>query len=137
MGVVPEVEKRKILGSIWSSTIFPDRAPEGYASFTSFVGGTRQPDNALLPDEQLKEMVVSELKSLVGITGEPAFTKIKKWQKAIPQYKVGYKKVQAIFEKLEAQYPGLHFAGNYRRGISVGDSVLSAHETVERILGNI
>ncbi|MCB0588360.1 MAG: protoporphyrinogen oxidase [Phaeodactylibacter sp.] len=135
--LVPEVEKRKILGSIWSSTIFPDRAPEGYASFTSFVGGTRQPDNALLPDEQLKEMVVSELKSLVGITGEPAFTKIKKWQKAIPQYKVGYKKVQAIFEKLEAQYPGLHFAGNYRRGISVGDSVLSAHETVERILGNI
>lgn len=133
--LIPEVEKREILGSIWSSTIFPNRAPEGFVAFTSFVGGTRQPDKALLPGDELKAVVLKELKSLVGISGEPVLIRIKRWDKAIPQYKVGYKKVQAIFDKLEAQHPGLHFAGNYRRGISVGDSVLSAHETVERILG--
>lgn len=132
--LIPEVEKRQILGSIWSSVIFPGRAPEGHVAFTSFVGGTRQPDNALLPEDQLKALVLSELKSLVGIAGEPVLTKIKKWEKAIPQYKVGYKKIQAVFDKLEAQYPGLYFAGNYRRGISVGDSVLSAHEVVEQVL---
>ena len=132
--LIPEVEKRQILGSIWSSVIFPNRTPEGYVAFTSFVGGTRQPENALLPEEQLKSLVLSELKSLAGISGEPVLIRTKTWQKAIPQYKVGYKKVQALFDKLEAQHPGLHFAGNYRRGISVGDSVLSAHETVERIL---
>ncbi|MCO6480031.1 MAG: protoporphyrinogen oxidase [Phaeodactylibacter sp.] len=134
--LIPEVEKREILGSIWSSTIFPNRAPEGFVAFTSFVGGTRQPANALLPEEELKAVVLRELKSLVGIQGEPVLTRIKRWEKAIPQYKVGYKKVQAIFDKLEKEHPGLHFAGNYRRGISVGDSVLSAHETVGRIMGN-
>ncbi len=132
--LIPEVEKREILGSIWSSTIFPNRAPEGFVAFTSFVGGTRQPGNALLPEEELKAVVLKELKSLVGIQGEPVLARVKRWEKAIPQYKVGYKKVQAIFDKLEKEHPGLHFAGNYRRGISVGDSVLSAHETVERIL---
>ncbi|MCB0581175.1 MAG: protoporphyrinogen oxidase [Phaeodactylibacter sp.] len=135
--LIPEVENREILGSIWSSTIFPGRAPEGHVAFTSFVGGTRQPDNALLPKGQLEELVLGELKALVGISGKPVFTRIKTWEKAIPQYKVGYKKIQAIFDKLEKQYPGLHFAGNYRRGISVGDSVLSAHETVERIIQGI
>ncbi|MCB0562763.1 MAG: protoporphyrinogen oxidase [Phaeodactylibacter sp.] len=134
--LIPEVEKREILGSIWSSVLFPDRAPEGYVAFTSFIGGTRQPDNARLPDNQLKALVLRELRDLVGISGDPVFVRIKKWERAIPQYKVGYKKIQAIFDKLEAQHTGLYFAGNYRRGISVGDSVLSAHEAVEKILSH-
>ena len=129
------MEKRDILGSIWSSVLFPNRAPEGCVAFTSFVGGTRQPENARLPDDELEALVVRELRSLVGISGGPVFVRIKKWERAIPQYKVGYKKIQAIFDKLEAQHTGLYFAGNYRRGISVGDSVLSAHEAVEKILG--
>ena len=133
--LIPEVEKRDILGSIWSSVLFPNRAPEGCVAFTSFVGGTRQPENARLPDDELEALVVRELRSLVGISGGPVFVRIKKWERAIPQYKVGYKKIQAIFDKLEAQHTGLYFAGNYRRGISVGDSVLSAHEAVEKILG--
>ncbi len=131
--LIPEKEKREILGSIWSSTIFPGRAPEGHVAFTTFVGGTRQPDNAALADEALLQLVLKELKSLVGIEGEPVVSRIRKWPKAIPQYRVGYKEIQEVFDELENRYDGLHFAGNYRRGISVGDSVLSAHEVVERM----
>ncbi len=133
--LIPEKEKREILGSIWSSTIFPGRAPEGKVAFTTFVGGTRQPQNALLPEDELVKLALGELKSIAGIHGEPVFVKVKRWERAIPQYKMGYKKIQAIFDELEAEHPGLYFAGNYRRGISVGDSVLSAHETVERVEG--
>lgn len=132
--LIPEKEKREILGSIWSSTIFPGRAPEGKVAFTTFVGGTRQPQNALLPEDELVKLALGELKSIVGIHGEPVFVKVKKWERAIPQYKLGYKNIQAIFDELERVHPGLYFAGNYRRGISVGDSVLSAHETVGRVL---
>ncbi len=131
--LVPEVEKRQILGSLWSSTIFPNRAPEGHVSFTTFVGGTRQPANALLPEKELQELVLKELRSIGIVSGDPVFVNIKKWEKAIPQYRLGYQEIQKIFDQLEAKFPGLYFAGNFRRGISVGDSVLSAHETVEKI----
>jgi len=133
--LVPEVEQRQILGTLWSSAIFPGRAPDGHVALTTFVGGTRQPDNALLPEEELKDLVLRELRDLCGVRGEPVFSRMMRWERAIPQYRVGYKEVQAIFDQLESQYEGLYFAGNYRRGISVGDSVLSAHETVEK-LGN-
>ena len=132
--LVPKIEDREILGSIWSSNIFPRRAPEGYAAFTTFVGGTRQPDNGLLPDNNLEEIVLKDLNDLVGLNGKPDFIIIKKWQRAIPQYTMGYPEIQKMFTKLEDRFPGLYFAGNFRRGIGMGDSVLSAHETVQKIL---
>ena len=132
--LVPKIEYREILGSIWSSTIFPQRAPEGFAAFTTFVGGTRQPDNGRLPDNKLEEIVLKDLNDLVGLNGKPDFGKIKKWQRAIPQYTMGYPEIQKMYDDLEARYPGLYFAGNLRRGIGLGDSVLSAHETVQKIL---
>ncbi len=131
--LVPEVEQREILGTLWSSAIFPGRAPEGHVALTTFVGGTRQPENALLQEEELKKLVLQELRDLCGVTGEPVFFRMMRWERAIPQYRVGYKQVQAIFDQLEQEHQGLYFAGNYRRGISVGDSVLSAHETVEKL----
>ena len=135
--LIPELENRQILGSLWSSSIFPARAPQGHVAFTTFVGGTRQPGNALVDDDKLLEMVKGELKDLVGIKGDPVFVKIKKWKKAIPQYRIGYQQVQKSFDEMEEKYRGLYFAGNYRRGISVGDSVLSAHETFLKILEDV
>ena len=134
--LIPAVEKRQILGSIWSSTIFPNRAPEGHVAFTSFVGGTRQPENAGLDEKQLEEVVLKELDELVGLKGKPVKTKIRKWPRAIPQYTVGYKNTQALFDKYEENMQGMYIAGNIRRGISVGDSVLCAHETVQKIINN-
>ena len=132
--LIPEVENRQILGSIWSSTIFPNRAPEGYVAFTTFVGGARQPQNANLDDENITDLVLRDLDDLVGLSGSPVLVKIKRWKRAIPQYAVGYTKIQHMFNQLEKKMPGLYFAGNFRRGISVGDSVLCARETVDAIV---
>jgi protoporphyrinogen/coproporphyrinogen III oxidase len=131
--LIPEIEKRQILGSIWSSTIFPGRAPEGHAAFTTFVGGTRQPQHAMMNESQLQKLVIEELNSLVGLRGEPVFVRIMKWPEAIPQYNVGYGRIQNLFSKTEEDFPGLFIAGNIRKGISVGDSILCAHEITEKI----
>jgi len=131
--LVPEVENRSILGSLWSSSIFPGRAPEGHVAFTSFVGGARQPDNALLPDDDLTRLVFEELKDILNIREKPVFVRVKKWKRAIPQYRMGYQGIQGLLGDLENRFPGLYFAGNYRRGISVGDSVLSAFDVVGKI----
>ncbi|WP_456442406.1 protoporphyrinogen oxidase [Caldithrix abyssi] len=132
--LLPAKEKKQILGSIFSSTIFPQRAPQGKVAFTTFVGGMRNPDNALKDDEEIKELVLKDLNDLVGLHGQPVLTRIRRWPRAIPQYTLGYKKIQALFDELEQEFAGLFFAGNFRRGISVGDSVLSAFETSEKML---
>jgi len=132
--LLPAKEKRQILGSIFSSTIFPGRAPQGKVAFTTFVGGMRNPDNALKDAEQLKPLVLQDLDNLLGLNEEPVLTRIRRWPRAIPQYQLGYKSVQNLYDELEERYSGLYFAGNFRRGISVGDSVLSANETSEKIL---
>ncbi len=131
--LIPEVEKRQILGSIWSSTIFPNRAPAGHVAFTTFVGGTRQPENTVLKDSLIAKIVYDELDDLVGLRNEPVFTRMKSWPSAIPQYNVGYGKIQELFDHLEEEFPGLYIAGNIRKGISVGDSVLCAHEVVQKV----
>ncbi|MBN2426294.1 MAG: protoporphyrinogen oxidase [Calditrichaceae bacterium] len=132
--LIPKVENKQTLGTIWSSTIFPERAPEGYAAFTTFVGGSRQPENAELNDEKLTEIVLSDLKALIGLKDNPVIVRIKRWPRAIPQYTMGYTEIQRIYNDLEDKFPGLYFAGNYRRGIGMGDSVLSAHETVQKMI---
>ena len=131
--LVPEVENRKILGSIWSSTIFPGRAPEGHVAFTTFVGGTRQPALALSDEESLLKIVLDDLKPLMKLNGKPVFTRVKQWEKAIPQYAMGYQKIQKLFDSLQSEFPGMYFSGNLQRGISVGDSVLSSHHTLQQI----
>ncbi len=133
--LVPKIENRKILGTLWSSVIFPDRAPEGHAALTTFVGGTRQPEMTDLSDEELEAVVLQELGDLMQISGKPVITRMLKWPRAIPQYTMGYMKIKAMFDELEQKNPGLYFATNARRGISVGDSVLCARDTFEKMTG--
>ncbi len=131
--LIPKVENYNILGSIWSSTIFPQRAAAGKVAFTTFVGGMRQPGLVNLADDEIKKIVFQDLNKIMGLKAEPELTYIRKWEKAIPQYTMGYKNIQASFDALEDAYPGLFFAGNFRRGIGIGDSVLCARDTVEKI----
>ena len=132
--LIPAIEKRKILGTIWSSTIFPNRAPEGYAAFTTFVGGSRQPEITENDESTLRDIVHNEIASILGITKKPEFYYIREWKRAIPQYKLGYNKTIEQIEQFEKKHPGLHLGSNYRGGISVGDCVMNARRIVDSIV---
>ncbi len=135
--LIPEKENRKILGTLWSSTIFPKRAPEGYVELTTFVGGTRQPEFALKSDDELIKIVSDELKKIMKVFGEPEFVWISKWEKAIPQYNVGHLRIMALIDEFEKQNQGIYFCANYRGGIAVGDCLMSAEKTANKILEKI
>ena len=64
--LVPEVENRKILGTLFSSTIFPGRAPKNHVLLTTFVGGERQPDLAEWEDDKIHNIVQDEHADLLG-----------------------------------------------------------------------
>ncbi len=131
--LIPKTEGFKILGTIFSSALFPNRAPAGCVLLTSYVGGTRQPELAGLPAEKLVELTLSDLSGLLGVRGQPVFTHTAFWPKAIPQYNVGYGKYRDLLNAIEATTPNLFFAGHYRDGISLGDSIVSGVNIVERV----
>jgi oxygen-dependent protoporphyrinogen oxidase len=131
--LIPKIEGFKILGTIFSSALFPDRAPAGHLTLTSYIGGARYPELALLPPEQIVELTLADLRRLLGVKGNPVFAHTKVWPKAIPQYNVGYGKYRQLLSDLEAAAPGLFFAGCYRDGVSLGDSMVSGINMAGRI----
>jgi protoporphyrinogen/coproporphyrinogen III oxidase len=73
------------------------------------------------------------LRVLLGIKGEPVFTHTKTWPRAIPQYNVGYGKYRDLLNEIERAAPNLFFAGHYRDGVSLGDSIVSGVNIAERV----
>ncbi|MGI9175826.1 MAG: protoporphyrinogen oxidase [Rhodothermales bacterium] len=134
--LVPEVEKAfQILGTLFLSTLFPGRAPDGHVLLTTFVGGARYPTLATASEAAILKVVQRDLGALLDVRGEPAFVHLARWEQAIPQYNMGYGDVVDLLSQLEAQHPGLHFAGNYRHGISVGDAMTSGAAAAEQVEG--
>jgi oxygen-dependent protoporphyrinogen oxidase len=133
--LVPPVEDQfDILGTIFSSTLFPGRAPDGHVLLTTFVGGARTPSLAERTPSALRDVVERDLNRLLGVTGDPGFAQHVHWPRAIPQYTLGYGTVKETLDTLEAEHDGLYFAGNYRSGVSVGDAVASGAAAASRAL---
>jgi oxygen-dependent protoporphyrinogen oxidase len=132
--LIPEKENRRILGSLWSSVIFPGRAPEGHSLFTNFVGGSRSPENYAENDENLLKIVLSELKDIMNINGQPELVKIIRWPEAIPQYGVNYSSVSDKIEKFQNDSHGMFICSNYYKGISVCDCVKNAFAATEKVI---
>jgi oxygen-dependent protoporphyrinogen oxidase len=121
----PAREKRKILGTLFSSTLWPNSAPSGKVLLRTMVGGGRQGELAFLPEDQLVEMVRSELADLLGIHGQPSYRFVVKWEKGIPEYQIGHAgRVEQLRASLQGS--GLWLAGNAWDGIGVGECVAAA-----------
>lgn len=123
--LVPGVEKLNVLGAIFGSSLFPQRAPDGHVLIGTFLGGLRAPEVPFRPAGEQIDLALHDLRNLLGITGQPAFTHHLVYTKAIPQYDVGYSAIRHQIETVETRCPGLFLGGNYRGGISLSDSLLN------------
>lgn len=130
--LIPEVEKYSALGMLFSSTLFPGRAPNRHHLLTCFIGGARQPHLARKAKAELLELLLPELSHLLAIDGTPVFTHHTFWQKAIPQYEVGFSRYLSAMDSLEERNPGFLIGGNFRRGVSVPDCIASGFKTAEK-----
>ncbi|MCW5553942.1 MAG: protoporphyrinogen oxidase [Verrucomicrobiae bacterium] len=131
--LIPKIEGFKILGTIFSSSLFPNRAPAGHLTLTSYIGGERYPELASLSEEKLVELVCADLRVLLGVRGRPTFQHSVPYPKAIPQYNVGYGRFKDLMNDIEAKAPGFFFAGHYRDGVSLSDSIVSGCSAADRI----
>jgi oxygen-dependent protoporphyrinogen oxidase len=131
--LIPKIEKHFSLGALFPSSTFEGRAPGGMALLTIFIGGSQSPENALLEENEMLLKVLEDLRELLGLSGEPDFKLLSLWPKAIPQYVVGYEKYLNHMKQIEDSHSGIHFAGHYKDGISVANSILSGINVAECI----
>ena len=128
--LVPSVEKRKILGVLFSSSLFAGRCPDDEVCLTVFLGGRKQPEMIDLSEDRLREVVCEELKDILGVTGTPTFYHLTRWTKAIPQYEIGHERFVVAAQEIEKNHPKIAIASNFLGGISLGQSVQFARQKI-------
>jgi oxygen-dependent protoporphyrinogen oxidase len=122
-----------VLGVLWDSSIFPDRAPAGCKSVRVMIGGQRNPELVDQDEAGLVATARAGLESTMGVTADPDVTFVRRWDRGIPSYVVGHLgRVDAIFERV-ARQPGLHFVCNAYHGIAMNDCVRNGRELAQRI----
>jgi oxygen-dependent protoporphyrinogen oxidase len=131
--LVPRSAGLRVLGTVWNSSLFPGRAPEGRALLTSFVGGTTDPAVTSLKPEELTSLVHREISALLTIRSEPVFSNVTIWPRALPQYNLGHADRLARIDHLRAQFPGIWLAGNYLRGPAIGTCLDQSLAVAEEI----
>jgi len=131
--LIPSKEGKKLLGSLWSSSLFPGRAPEKMASLTCFIGGARNRALIEKKDEDILAEVLNDLNPMLGISDVPLFSKIIRHEKAIPQYNIGHGKRLERIENALYEFKGLHLLGNYLKGVSIADCVMNGVNLAKKI----
>jgi len=133
-GLIPSREKRNILGILFSSSNFSNRAPAGHVLLTILLGGARNSRIVDWDENRILGTATNEVRDLLNPLGEPMFQRMTLWERAIPQYNVGYDAILNGIDRAEAENPGLHFLGNYRGGISMGACIKNATELANRLV---
>lgn len=135
--LVPEVERRNILGAVFSSSLFPHRAPPGHVLISCYIGGMRSPDLANCDTRTSVAKALADLRDIIGARGEPTFVHHSRLPKAIPQYEVGFGEFKDWMDQFEMNAPGLFLAGHFRDGVSLSDSIVSGAQAAKRIASRI
>ncbi|KAL0331874.1 UNVERIFIED_CONTAM: Protoporphyrinogen oxidase, mitochondrial [Sesamum calycinum] len=135
--LIPSKEQKnglKTLGTLFSSMMFPDRAPNDVYLYTTFVGGSRNPELAKASRDELKQIVTSDLRQLLGAEGQPAFLNHFYWSKAFPLYGCNYDSVISAIDKMEKNLPGFFYAGNHKGGLSVGKAISTGCQAADLVI---
>lgn len=126
----PRTEGVRTLGTLWSSSLFPGRAPPDYHLLLNYIGGSRDIGIVNLSDEVIVDFVDKGCRQVLlkDDAPEPKVIGIKFWPTAIPQYELGHLAIMKELEIEESKLPGLWICGNYRTGVAFPDCVTFGFE---------
>jgi oxygen-dependent protoporphyrinogen oxidase len=135
--LAPEQEKRFALGALFSTHMFPGRAPKGHMLLEALVGGRRHPEKLGLDDDELIRQTYADLKQLIHLPDPPVFTKVLRPEHGIPQLEIGYPRLLAWRNRLVADNRGLYICGFGWEGIGINDMTKAAREVASAIAAGI
>ncbi|HZR23213.1 MAG TPA: protoporphyrinogen oxidase [Vicinamibacterales bacterium] len=132
--VVPRAEKSGIMAGSWLSSKWPHRSPDDdHVLMRTFLGGARDPQALDLSDAEMVTRSMDALRPLLGISGQPLFTRIYRWHKSNAQHEVGHLDRVAAIERVVATHPGLYITGSGYRGTGIPDCVADGRGTAKQI----
>ncbi|MBI2896528.1 MAG: protoporphyrinogen oxidase [Deltaproteobacteria bacterium] len=134
--LIPRREGKRCLGMIWTSTVFPNRAPEGKVLVDARIGGALDPGAVDLDDEALEALVRRELGASIGLDGPTVFRRIYRHPSGIPQYVVGHRDRLAQIDRFLHHLPGLYLTGNAYRGVGFNDCIREANVVADAVGGS-
>lgn len=129
--MVPRREGLNTICTFWNSSLFAGRAPQEAVVITSFAGRELGKELDAIPEEECTKTVETENARVLGISGEPLDRAVWKEPKALPQYNVGHARRVAEMSDILRTLPGLHLAGNFLAGRSIGHCVEVAERVAE------
>ena len=134
--LISRARRIRTLGALFSSALFPGRAPEGRVLLTIFIGGRLDPEAIRMDDTALVQTALKDMVPLLQISRPPVFQQVTRWSRAIPQYERDHPLMIKICEEAEKAFPGLHLIGNYRGGISLDHCIVNGARLAAGILGD-
>ncbi|USB32261.1 protoporphyrinogen oxidase [Paenibacillus sp. YPG26] len=127
--LVPRAEGRNITACTWTSTKWLHTSPDDKVLLRCYVGRSGDEQNVQLPDDSLTELVLKDLRELMGITATPLFSEITRLPKSMPQYPVGHlQQIAGLREELKSKAPGLYVTGAAFEGVGLPDCIKQAKE---------
>ena len=133
--LVPGREQSPVLGTLFDSWAFPNRAPQGRVLWRTLLGGARAAAVLDLEDPALVNHTLRALEKWLGLRATPEMVRVVRHPRGIPQYPVGHaREVARIDARLERQ-PGLHLTGNCYRGIAMNACIQEAEALAARVAG--
>ncbi len=131
--LVPREEGLHVLGTIFSSALFPGRSPDGRVLLTSFIGGSFEPHVLDWSDDQVWDVVGSELQRVLDCETKPDPVALVRHEHALPQYNIGHERwVVSLNEQLQ-RIPGVFVTANFLEGASVPACIEQAERSAHRV----
>jgi oxygen-dependent protoporphyrinogen oxidase len=124
--LIPRTEGIRTLGTIWASSLFSGRAPQGWQLLLNFIGGSLDPELAKLSESEIVQAVHQDLQKTLlkpNSTIAPQKIALHRWERAIPQYEIGHLDRLARVETALQESPGLYISANFIGGVALGDCV--------------
>jgi oxygen-dependent protoporphyrinogen oxidase len=135
--LAPEQENRFCMGVMFSSAMFPDRAPAPMALLEALVGGRRHPERLELADAELIRLAYDDLKKLLPLPAPPSFAQVLRPASGIPQLEMGHVKLLAWRDELQKRHPDLFISGFGWDGIGMNEMIKHGNRVARSIVDNL
>ena len=132
--VVPKKENRHIMAVTWTSSKFFNRSPDDAVLIRCFIGGAMNQKLVFQSDDEIIKLVKADLKEIMSIKEEPLFSRIYRWDRAMPQYTIGHESRIKAIEQIVKGLKNIQLCGSAYHGIGISDCINSGNIAAQNIL---